>query len=157
MDGVVDFLRRNRDLIWKIAVAAALLGMFWQQIQGLDSWFVGSDVLDPNAGFFKSGDGLYEWLHLNYFLDPYLAALVFGLLVGRWEATKVAVLGFFTGLVVVTGPILTGSQLRNTRGDFESYLLHTLQWTWMLGLIALGVFIGRKLGDPFDELDEPAI
>jgi len=129
--------------------------MFWQQVQGLYGWYLGGNALEEPSGFLKSR-GITEWISVNYFVEAYLAALVFGVLVGRWEAVKVAVLGFLTGLVVITGPILTGDEFRSTNQDVQSYVLHTLQWTWIFGLIALGVFIGRKLGNPFDELDSPA-
>lgn len=155
MDAVVDFARRNKDLVWKVAVGAMLVALFWQQVQGLYAWYVGNDVLDDSPGFGKS-NGVQEWFAINYFVETYLAALIFGLLVARWEAVKVAVLGFLTGLVVITGPILTHDEFRSTSGDIRSYFFHTLEWTWIFGLIALGVFIGRKLGNPFDELDEPA-
>lgn len=130
-----------------------MLGMFWQLVQALDEWIVINDLLNPaKTGFFNSPDGLFQWLQINYFLDPFLAALVFGALVRQWRAVYVAVVGLGAGLVIVTGTILTRDAGGGLKTDVQAYIVLTLHWIWILGLIAFGVFIGRKLGDLFDEL-----
>lgn len=161
MDVVVDFLRRNRDLIWKIAVGAALLSIFYPLVANYYLWIGGEGVIAdrPNVSF---------WVLGNYFFDPLIAAIVLGALARNWRAAYIAVVGLVAQLVLVTGALITDNESIANAGDFSEddisafqvdlqlYLVSTVRWIWILGLIAFGVALGRKLGDMFSELDDEA-
>jgi hypothetical protein len=42
------------------------------------------------------------------------------------------------------------------QGYLQLYITNILRSVWLLGLLGFGVFVGRKLGDPFAELDSAA-
>jgi len=81
------------------------------------------------------------------------------------RAVYVALAGLAAQLVLITGTIFTddvalggaglGSDqlgVSEFQGYLQSYISSSLRWAWLLGLIAFGVVIGRKLGDLFAEL-----
>jgi hypothetical protein len=163
VDGVVDFLRRHRDLLWKIAVGACVLALLYPLVQAYYLWIASESA-------YENHPGRSFWILAGYLFDPLLGAIVLGAIVQQWRAVYVGLVGLVAQLILVTGTIITDDPavgpLRLIRGtgdeigistfqiDLQAYLTSTLQWIWIIGLIAFGVAIGRKIGDLFAELKE---
>ena len=95
-------------------------------------------------------------------------------LLRNWKAVHFGLVGLIAQLVLVTGTIITdekaifvggtsgaftpdrGLGVSKLQGYLQAYLTSSLHWAWIIGLIAFGVFIGRKLGDLFAELEPSA-
>jgi hypothetical protein len=117
------------------AITFCLLGMLWPIVQQGLFW---ADV-DPFRDY---------WILRRYFLDPFLAALVFGLIVARWGAVSVAGIGTVASLVVTWGVTETkGEDFSPSYASAWSLYLETaLGWLWIAGLIALGITLSHQLG-----------
>lgn len=136
-----------------------LLSIFYPLAAGYYTWIGGVKVIanHPDLSF---------WVLGNYFFDPLIAAIVLGALLREWRAIYVALAGLALQLVLTTGAIITDNEnitgigggldggVSKFQSDLQLYLTSSLRWIWILGLIAFGVALGRKIGDLFAELDE---
>jgi hypothetical protein len=114
--------------------------MFWPIAQGAFLW-AGSDFPDD------------MWLFREYFLDPYVAALVLGLVASRWAlrmAAVVPVIGAVAAVTVTVGLRETvDTETYPTYGygsAWSAYLEAALPWLWIAGLITVGVVLSRRVG-----------
>jgi hypothetical protein len=111
--------------------------MFWPVAQGAFFW-AGENFVDE------------AWLFREYFLDPYVAALVLGLVAGRWAATWLAALGAVANVIVAVGIRETAdTETFPTVGygaAWSAYVEAALPWLWIAGLIALGIALSRRIG-----------
>jgi hypothetical protein len=124
---------------WRAAaVAACLLGLFWSVALDAFLW----------AGV-NPYDGGDDWLFRDYFLNRYVAALVFGLVVAEWWVVNVAGFGALAALIVTLGARETVDQEKfglAFGSAWSDYLEAALPWLWIAGLIALGIILSRQLG-----------
>jgi len=111
--------------------------MFWPVAQGAFFW-AGTNFVDE------------AWLFREYFLDPYVAALVLGLVTGRWGIVWVAALGAIANVVVTVGIRETAdTETYPTVGygaAWSAYLEAAMQWLWIGGLLAVGIVLSRRVG-----------
>lgn len=131
-----DAVRLVRTYWRPAAITACLLGMFWPVAQEAIIW----------AGVDPYGGG--DWVAHQYFLDRYVAALVFGLVVAEWWGVNMAGFGALAALIVtigVRGAAGTG-EFGSFGSDWSAYLDAALPWLWIAGLIALGIILSRQLG-----------
>jgi hypothetical protein len=130
---------------WRaFAVVACLLGMFWGTVRTGLVW-AGLEPFEGDA-----------WLFRNYFLDPYVAALVLGLVAARWRMIWVAALGAVSTLIVTVGFRTTANpeDVFPHGAEWSAYVEAALPWLWIAGLIALGIALSRQVGG-FDFSREP--
>jgi hypothetical protein len=110
--------------------------MFWGVLRTGLVW-AGADPFHGDA-----------WLFRDYFIDPYLAALVLGLVSGRWWTTWVAPFGAVASVVVTVGFRTTADadDIFPKGAEWSAYVEAALPWLWIAGLIALGIAVSRRIG-----------
>ena len=115
--------------------------MFWPVAQGAFLW-AGIDFEDSTW-----------WLFREYFVDPYIAALVLGLVASSWSIRMAAIVAMVGAVAAVTVSVglreTVDTQTYPTYGygpAWSAYLEAALPWLWIAGLITLGIVLSRRLG-----------
>jgi hypothetical protein len=110
--------------------------MFWPVAQDALVW--------AGVNPYDGGD----WLFRNYFLNPYVSALVFGLVVAEWWVVNVAGFGALAALIATLGVRETADKEKFVAygSAWSDYVDAALPWLWIAGLIALGIILNRQLG-----------
>jgi hypothetical protein len=110
--------------------------MFWPVVRYGLIW-AGVDPFEGGA-----------WLNREYFISPYVAALVLGLVTGRWRTAWVALVGAVASLIVTVGERATSDALTfyTDGAAWSVYVEAVVVWLWMAGLIGLGVALSQRVG-----------